>query len=81
MELSDTGRRRFTTLKRAVIETALLIFLLFSVRLMGEFTSTSGQGKSLALALSNIFTGANLLIATVSALIGYFILKLIRKRM
>ena len=64
-----------------MVETALLVFLLYSVRLMGEFTSTNGQGKSLALALSNIFTGANLLIATVSALIGHFVLELVRKRM
>ncbi len=63
-----------------MVETALLAFLLYSVRLMGEFTSTNGQGKSLALALSNIFTGANLLIATVSALTGHLGLELIRKR-
>jgi hypothetical protein len=80
MEISQT-RRRFAPLWRAVVETALLVFLLYSVRLMGEFTSTNGQGKSLALALSNIFTGANLLIATVSALIGHFVLELVRKRM
>ena len=57
MEISQTRRRRFASLWRAVVETALLVFLLYSVRLMGEFTSTNGQRKSLALALSNIFTG------------------------
>lgn len=71
---------RFAPLGRAVAETALLVFLLYSVRLMGEFTSTNGQGKSLALALNNIFTLTSLLIATVSALVGHFVLELIRKR-
>ena len=57
------------------------MFLLYSVRLMGELSSTSGREESLALALRNISTGANLLIAAIAALLGHFILQLIRKKM
>jgi hypothetical protein len=72
---------RFAPLWRAVGEISLLVFLLYSIRLMGEFTFSNGQGKSLALALNNIFTGMIFLIAAVSALIGHFVLELIRKRL
>jgi hypothetical protein len=43
--------------------------------------SNSGQGKSLAFALNDIFTGTNFAIAAVSALIGYIVFEYLRKRL
>ena len=64
-----------------MVETALLVFLLYSVRLMGEFTATNGPGKSLVFALRDIFTVANFFIAVISALIGYVVLEYLRKKL
>jgi hypothetical protein len=46
---------------------------------MGEFTSSNGKGKSLAFAVKDIFTATNLVIAIVSALIGYLVFDYFRK--
>lgn len=48
---------------------------------MGEFTRANGHGKSLAFALSDIFTGTNFVIAMISAFIGYVIFEYLRKRL
>ena len=48
---------------------------------MGEFTVANGQGKSLAFALHDIFTGTNFVIAAVSGLIGYVVFEYLRKRL
>jgi hypothetical protein len=74
-------RSRFAPLWRAVIETAFIVFLFYSNLLMGEFTVANGQGKSLAFALHDIFTGMNFVIAVVSALIGYMVFEYLRKRL
>ena len=66
---------------RAVIEIAFIVFLFYSNLLMGEFTASSGRGKTLAAALTDIFTGANLAIALFSALIGYVVFEHLRKRL
>jgi hypothetical protein len=65
---------------RAVIEIAFIVFLFYSNLLMGEYTATRGPGKTLAFALHDIFTGTNLLIAMISALIGYVAFEYLRKR-
>jgi hypothetical protein len=70
-----------TTLLRAVIEVAFIIFLFYSNLLMGEFTGSNGQGKSLAFALHDIFTRTNLAIAIFSALIGYAVFETLRKKL
>jgi hypothetical protein len=70
MQENRAYSRRLAPVWRAVIEIALLIFFFYSVRLMWEFTAVNGRGKNLALALDNICTGTNFLIAIVSALIG-----------
>ena len=72
-------RKRRTTLLRAVVEVAFIIFLFYSNLLMGEFTGTNGPGKSLAFALHDIFTATNFMIALVSALIGYAVFETLRK--
>jgi hypothetical protein len=72
--------RRFTPFLRAVIEIAFIIFLFYSNLLMGEFTVSSGAGKSMAFALHDIFTGTNFAIAMISALIGYVVFEYWRKK-
>jgi hypothetical protein len=73
--------RRLAPLWRAVIEVAFIVFLFYSNLLMGEFNAASGKGKTLAFALHDIFTGANFLIAIVSALIGYVVFEFLRKKL
>lgn len=71
---------RFAALWRAAVEIALLVFLLYSIRLMAEFTPTSGKDKSLSLALNNIFTRTNFTIAAISALTGVVVFEYLRKK-
>jgi hypothetical protein len=70
----------FTHVRRAVIEVAFIIFLFYSNLLMGEFNRTSGQGKTFAVALHNIFTITNLAIAIIAASIGYVAFEYLRKK-
>ena len=65
---------------RAVIEMAFIIFLFYSNLLMGEFTVANGQGKTLAVAVQDIFTVANFLIALISAGIGYVVFEYLRRK-
>jgi hypothetical protein len=76
-----TSRRRLTRLWRAVIEIGFIDFLFYSNLLMGEFTATNGRGKTLAAALTDIFTAANFGIALISALIGYMVFEYLRKKL
>jgi len=62
-----------------VIEVAFIVFLFYSNLLMGEFTGVNGQGKSLAFAFNDIFTGTNFVIAMISAFIGYVTFEYLRK--
>ena len=80
MQQEETNRRRFIPAWRAIIETALLVFLFYSVRLMWEFTAANGRGKIIALALKDIFTSASFLIAISSALIGCAAIEYLRKK-
>jgi hypothetical protein len=81
MPQDSNNRSRIAPIWRAVIETAFIVFLFYSNLLMGEFTVANGQGKSLAFALHDIFTGMNFVIAAVSALIGYIAFEYLRKRL
>jgi len=81
MRQDPTNRRRLTRLFRAVIEIAFIVFLYYSNLLMGEFTRTNGRGKSIAFALSDIFTGTNFSIAIVSALIGWVVFGYFREKL
>ena len=65
---------------RALIEVGFIVFLFYSNLLMGEFTRANGQGKSLAFAIKDIFTIANLSIGIISGLIGYVIVEYLRKK-
>jgi hypothetical protein len=73
--------RPLTTLLRAVIEIGFIIFLFYSNLLMGEFNRSAGQGKTLTLALTDIFTLPNFLIANIAALIGYVVFEFLRRKL
>ncbi len=57
------------------------MFLFYSNLLMGEFTRRNAPGKTLMQALFNIFTPTNLVIAVISACIGYIVFEYLRKRL
>ena len=75
------ARRRLTPIARAAVEIGFIIFLFYSNLLMGEFTRAGGRHKSLAVALGDICTPTNLVIAVISALIGYVVFEFLRKRL
>jgi uncharacterized membrane protein len=81
MSGTEENSRRRTTVLRAIIEIAFVVFLFYSNLLMGEFTVANGRGKSFATALEDIFTGTNFLIAIVSAVVGYVVFEHLRKRL
>jgi hypothetical protein len=81
MENENSGRRRLTAFLRAVVEVAFIVFLFYSNLLMGEFSRSNGQGKTMAFALRDIFTATNFVIALVSALIGYVVFETLRKKL
>jgi hypothetical protein len=76
------GPRRLAPVWRALIEVGFIVFLYYSNLLMGEFES-SGQGRSRGFmwAVGDILTGTNLAIALVTALTGYVVFELLRKRL
>jgi hypothetical protein len=81
MQTKWDDRGRWAAVFRALIEVAFIIFLFYSNLLMGEFTGSNGQGKSLAFALYDIFTATNFAIAMISAIIGYLIFETLRKKL
>jgi hypothetical protein len=73
--------RKLAPLWRAMVEVGFIIFLFYSNLLMGEFTHSSGQGKSLVFAVQDIFTAVNFGIAVISGLIGYLVFEFLRTRL
>ncbi|MGC1361710.1 MAG: hypothetical protein WA826_11090 [Silvibacterium sp.] len=71
------GLRR---LARAVIEIAFIVFLFYSNLLMGDYTA-SRHIRSLGVALRDIVTPTNFLIALCSALVGYVVFEFLRKKL
>jgi len=80
MHEPSAPRKPHHAVLRALIEVAFIIFLFYSNLLMGEFTRSTGQGKSLAFAMRDIFTARNFEIAIVSAIVGYLVFEYLRKR-
>jgi hypothetical protein len=74
-------RRPIARIRRALIEVAFIVFLFYSNLLMGEFTLANGQGKTLAFAVRDIFTGTNLCIAMVAAAVGHVMFEYLRKKL
>jgi hypothetical protein len=81
MQRESKDRKSWTPLLRATIEIAFIIFLFYSNLLMGEFTASNRPGKTLAFALHDIFTCTNLVIAMISALIGYVVFETLRRKL
>jgi hypothetical protein len=73
--------QRLAPFWRAVIEVGFIVFLYYSNLLMGEYEGT-GQGRvrGLLWALGDTMTLVNLLIAVITALIGYLVIEFLRKR-
>ncbi|HEY1255287.1 MAG TPA: hypothetical protein VGF01_10935 [Terracidiphilus sp.] len=64
-----------------LIEVAFIVFLFYANLLMGEFNRTSGPGKTLALAIHDIFTATNFTIALIAAVLGHGVFHYLRKRL
>jgi len=64
-----------------MVEIGFIIFLFYSNLLMGEFTRANERGKTLVIAIVDIFTGANFIVACISGLIGYVVFEYFRKRL
>jgi hypothetical protein len=80
MKSGPSNRPLRISVLRAVIEIAFIVFLFYSNLLMGEFTASNSHGKTMAFALQDIFTVTNLVIALISALIGYVVFEHLRKK-
>jgi hypothetical protein len=81
MQQNQNNRGPFTSLWRAILEIAFIIFLFYSNLLMGEFTTSNGHGKNLLTAFFDIFTATNFAIALISAMIGYLVFEYLRKKL
>ncbi|HME58066.1 MAG TPA: hypothetical protein VKF63_07005 [Terracidiphilus sp.] len=79
--LDQKDRRLIARIRRALIEVAFIVFLFYSNLLMGEFSRTNGQGKTLAFALRDILTVTNFAIAMIAALIGHGVFHYLRKKL
>lgn len=66
---------------RLLVEVGSIVFLFYSNLLMGEFSRSNRDGKSLAFAIRDIFTLQNFAIALVSASIGYVVFEFWRKKL
>lgn len=77
---ADKKPRRLAPVWRAIVEVGFIIFLFYSNLLMGEFTRSNADGKTLAFALRDIFTPTNFAIAVISGLIGYVVVEYLRSR-
>jgi hypothetical protein len=67
---------------RAAIEVTFIMFLFYSNLLMGEYErANSAGGKSIAEALSDIFTVTNFLIGLVASLVGYAVVEFLRGKL
>ena len=63
-----------------MVEVGFIVFLFYSNLLMGEFTHSNGQGKSLVFGIQDVFTITNFVIAVISGLIGYVVVEYLCKR-
>jgi hypothetical protein len=66
---------------RALIEVGFIIFLFYANLLMGEFErSGMGPKRGIVWAMRDVFTSTNFAIATVAAVVGYFVFESLRKK-
>jgi hypothetical protein len=75
------GPRKPATVCRALIEAGFIVFLYYSNLMMGEFEgSAQGRTRGFLWAIKDIFTGANIVIALVTAFVGYLVFELLRRK-
>jgi len=66
---------------RALIEVGFIIFLFYANLLMGEFERSGiGRKRGIAWAMRDVFTSMNFAIATIAAIVGYFVFESLRKK-
>ena len=78
-EKSD-GSRRHHPLFRAVVEITFIVFLFYANLLMGEFTRSSGAGKSWGAAFADMVTAKNFAVAMLSAVVGFIVFETLRRK-
>lgn len=81
MKNERTSRRRLKPVWRAVIEITFIVFLFYANLLMGEFTRHNSPGKTLWTALKDLATPTDLVIALISAFIGYIGFEYLRRKL
>jgi uncharacterized paraquat-inducible protein A len=81
MPSNDRQPRKLATVWRALVEVGFIIFLFYSNLLMGDFTHSNAQGKTLVSAVVDIFTLVNFTVAVICALIGYVVFEYLRKQL
>jgi uncharacterized paraquat-inducible protein A len=72
--------RKLRPVLLAVVEVASIVFLFYANLLMGEFTHLNGQGKTLLVAVWDIFSVANFGIAVIAGIVGYVAFEHFRKK-
>ena len=75
-----SGSQKHNRFVRAAIEITFIIFLFYANLLMGEFNAHSERGKTLAVALHDIFTAKDFTIAICSAMSGYIVFEYLRRK-
>jgi hypothetical protein len=65
---------------RACVEVAFIIFLFYANLLMGEFTRSSGAGKSWGAAFADMVTAKNFAVAMLSAVVGFIVFETLRRK-
>jgi hypothetical protein len=80
MSSNPNPPRKLAAIWRALVEIGFIIFLFYSNLLMGEFTRTNADGKTLLFAIKDIFTATNFVIAFICGLIGYVIVEFLRRK-
>jgi len=80
MTTADPRRETIGVLILAVAaEFVFLVFSLYAVLLMAEFTGTNGEGKNLGWAVRHILTTSNFEIASISGIVGCLVLEYLRR--
>jgi hypothetical protein len=81
MSSNSKPPRKLAPIWRAMVEVGFIVFLFYSNLLMGEFTRTNQDGKTLVFAIQDIFTATNFTVAIISGLIGYVVFEFLRKQL
>jgi hypothetical protein len=81
MSVNSKPPRKVAPVWRAIVEVSFIVFLFYSNLLMGEFTRTNQDGRTLLFAIKDIFTVTNFTVAVISGLIGYVVFEYLREQL